>query len=661
MRNFRLEWLVLPLLLWLFGPFLLSSTVFNEIAPLHFEFAEKKWFYDNLSQGEWTFLYPFNELGHGLLNNPASGLLFLPNFLHVFLPYPVAAKVLFLGHMLLLYFGWRRLLRHFTTPEQASGLGLVGLSVGIVTSLPMHVGLGYISFLPWVVAWVIELWKGKPQLVALSLGSSALFLLGDPFLIPLAWIAGTALAFERTQLKKAMLTLFQVTGLTVLICLPHLLMMALNAPFSSRALGIEAFEALSYSTAPERWIDWLVPSFRVFDTPIPQLEGWWFPRIGGGFVLTGLMILGLRRSPPRQRWVLGFWLLFFCLLSLGKYFGPASWMIQQLPIRYPERFLAYLLPAVLVLAALGLRVLPRKWALALVALALLENGINPRRPELLKEVVTDVPRELWVGDELHQTRYLACPEGLSGRNSFQHYDVRAYQIPMVDGTSNTRSAVLKMVSCPWALSPHVQQWLGIGHVISTGTSSVDPTWGLKKERQLAAGEIFRAQGSPWRARGLRDFEYGEVVTQLPPSPDDIRRLKQISEEGRSFVNPRWRLIDGRPQHSKSKGLDKWSCEHDFVSLVPDLKQQSFRLKVPSGCSGLLSVPWAFQAGWRVSPPSEIVRVNDGTIGLQVSASAQEISLSYRPLGGTSTVVFSILIQLILFGTIVFRFLKKRNH
>lgn len=661
MRTFRFEWLALPLALWLFGPYLFSASVFNEIAPLHFEYAEKKWFYANLAEGHWTFLYPFNELGHGLLNNPASGLLFFANFIHVFLPYAVASKILFLGHLLLLFFGWRRLLAQFTSLENASALGLVGMSVGIVTSLPIHVGLGYVSFLPWLIALVIEQWRGQSRLIPLTLCSSALFLLGDPFLIPLAWIGGTTIAFHKDHLRKMLLTFLGVVALSGLICLPHILMMGLNAPFSSRALGIESFEALSYSTAPSRWVEWLIPSFKVHDWPIPQKEGWWFPRIGGGFALTGLMFMGGLRAPVRQRWVLLVWLVFFLLLSFGKFFAPAGQLLQLLPIRYPERFLVYLLPAILLLAAFGLSALPRKWALALISLALVENSLHPRRPELVDEIVTDVPRDSWVGDEVHLTRYLACPEGLDGTHSFKHYDLRAYGISMVNGTSNTRSAVLKVVSCPWALSPHVQSWLGIGHVVSAGESTPQTDWGLKKERQLDEGEIFRAQGSPWKAQGVREFEYAEVVTTLPPNSDDVRRLRQISDAGQAFVNPSWILKEGWPKKISVKTVPKWNCEKDFLTMIPGLKQQRFLITVPPGCSGLLSVPWAFQAGWRTEPETEIVRINDATMGLQIPPSAQEISLSFHPVGGVWPVVFSILIQWGMFVTIVFGFLKKRNH
>jgi hypothetical protein len=663
MRRFRVEALAFLLPFWLFGPLFFSSSVFNETAPLHFEYAEKKWFFENLAQGNWALLYPFNELGHGLLNNPASGLLFLPNWLHAVLPYALAFKLIFYGFFLVLFFGLRRLLGHFTSRERASGIALVGMAVGIVTSLPLHVGLGYVSFFPWAIVSVLELRSGQGRILQTAFTSSALFLLGDPFLIPVAWLAGAMLAPQRVQWRAFGPALMKVAGVVALVCLPHLWFMILNAPFNSRALGIVPWEALSYSTAPIRILDWLFPWAQLYDVKSSLGEGfhlgWWFPRIGGGLALTALGVLGLKQASPRQRWVLGGWLLLLGLLALGQFFAPSAVVMKLLPLRYPERFLAYLLPAVLILAALGVQSLRARTAVIVLAIALLENVVAPLRPALTSLAVSDVPRDVWVGEELHQTRYLSCPQGLDGDRDFTLFDVRAHQIPMVNGTSNTRSAALKVTSCPWALSPHVQHWLGIGHVLSSGDAGAGEKWGLVKVATMSGGEIFRAQGSPWVGRGVRAFEASPFITVLPPSTEDVRRLGRLAEEGMYFIDPRWSLVDGWPGRKHNNSVAPWSCTADSLSLIPSPTQQSFEMKVPAGCSGLVNVPWAFQAGWITEPPSEVLRINDGTLGLQLPAGVSQLRLSFRPRGAVALVVFSVLLQLAMLATIVVGFFKKK--
>lgn len=663
MRRLRLEALAFLLPLWLFGPLFFSSSVLNETAPLHFEYAEKRWFFENLAQGHWALLYPFNELGHGLLNNPASGLLFLPNWLHAVFPYALAFKLIFYGFFLVLFFGLRRLLGHFTSIERASGIALVGMSVGIVTSLPLHVGLGYMGFFPWAIVTVLELGLGQRRILASALSSSALFLLGDPFLIPVAWLAGAMLTPQRVQWRAFVTALMKVAGLVALVCLPHLWFMLLNSPFNSRSLGIVSWEALSYSTAPIRILDWLFPWTQLYDVKSSLGDGfhlgWWFPRIGGGLALTALGILGLKQASPRQRWVLGSWLLLLGLLALGQFFAPAAFVMKLLPLRYPERFLAYLLPAVLVLAALGVQSLRTRTAAIVLAIALLENTVAPLRPALTNLAASDVPRDVWVGEELHQTRYLSCPQGLDGSRDFKLFDVRAHQVPMVNGTSNTRSAALKVVSCPWALSPHVQRWLGIGHVVSSGNDSAGEKWGLAKVAMMSGGEIFRAQGSPWVGHGVRAFEASAFITALPPSAEDVRRLGRLADDGMYFVDPRWSLVGGWPGRKHNDSVVPWSCTADSLSLIPSTAQQSFEIKVPSGCHGLVSVPWAFQAGWSTEPASEILRLNDGTLGLQIPEGVTALRLSYRPTGAVALVVFSVLMQVGILATIVVGYFKKK--
>jgi hypothetical protein len=598
------------LILWGWRDFFFSAQLFSDLAALHFDYAEKRWFFENLRQGELTLLYPFNELGHALLANPASGLIFLPNLLHVVLPFDVAYKILIFAHYLLLFLGWWRLLAHFTTSERALALSAVAMSLGLSFSLPVHVTLGYASFFPWAISAVYELWNKERRIALGVFTSSALFLLGDPLLVPAAWGLGTLLGFKSSELRRVLRSFFIVSVLTILVCAPHLYIMLMEAPYNARAQGIDPREALSYSTAPIRVLDWLFPALKLYEPSEYMGAGlndtWWFPYLGGGLALTFLVFMGLKARTHRCQLV--GWGAGFVLLALGYYFPPSAWLFEHAPVlkyvRFPERFLVYAWPALMILMALGLRSLPRRWVYVVLAVALAENLLL--RPEARVSELVDLPqtmREVWRGNEIHPTRLLVCERGFSGEEKLRYFDVRAQRIAMVNGTSNTRSAMLKSVTCPWALSPTEQRWLGISHVLTPNAETASVAWALTPLAEL-----------PGR---------GQVLVTEEASP-----LRAFGEPG------------------------KWSCGVPSLTLIPDKNLQGFMIKIPSDCSGQLILPWAYHTGWQVSGGATLERYREATISLKVSSGTELITVSYAPAGAKGLVVFSFILQLLILATIV---------
>lgn len=640
MRRFlpHLGWLSTLLIpFWVYGNFFWSDALFNEIAPLHFEFAEKSWFFNELREGRLSFLYPFSELGHSILANPASGILYLGNLLHVVLPYHLAYKILFLIHQLILFFGLRHLLRQFHTGLRVDALALLGCSLGIVSSLPVHVAFWYVSFFPWAISFTMDLWQKRGGILKTSLVFALMFLLGDPFLLPTALIIGTIIGFRRESLKVFSISFLKVIGIVTSIIAPHLLMMLGEAPYTSRALGLDPAEALSYSTAPIRILDWLFPAFEPYELSRYMTKGlqlqWWFPEIGGGIALTLFLMLGFWSMQKTLRIKLGLMIGFFVFLALGEYFTPSAWIQTHLPvlkvIRFPERYLAYAFPLIMLGSSFALSHLNRVWLMGLLSLGLLENLALPRRMDLISSasLQTELPRQIWVGNELHETRYLLCEYGLTGTESYRYSDTRAFGLQLVNGTSNTRSPGLKVFNCPLVLKPHVQQWLGLTHVI--------------------AGEGLHTQsGSPWKGMWVEKWQMGPIIEGWPLQPADISRIK-LASEGTFFVDENTHV--SAPQ-----------CLSANPTLIPSLDRQSFEIKNLSSCFGLLSVPLAFHRGWKVEPNVNLIRLNQSTLGLEIKPEVAQLKLSFDPTGMRALVVFSFLMQALILATMVVRFLLTRK-
>ncbi len=638
--------LVVSIPLWFFGDYLFSDSLFKEISPLHFEYAEKKWFYDHLKDGVFAWLYPNNELGHSLGTNPASGLLFLPNLLYVVLPFNIAHKILFFGHYFILFFGLRKLLRYYVDELTSTWMSVFGISLGLISSLPIHTALGYVSVYPWALAYVIELWRTQTGYYRGAFFLGSLFLLGDPLLIPVSVILGSSLEFDRKKYKTVLLPFLKMMSVTIMICLPYLWMTYLEAGLNSRSLGIPREEALLYSTAPIRILDWLFPGHTLYEASSYFENGfqlqWRYPVIGGGVILTFLTLKGMVSTPRTQALVLGIFTFFIVNLCLGKYSPVASWLLENMPllkiVRYPERFIVYLIPSILLLASLGLPKISSKFFYTLIILGIIENTHAPRRAQLIKtqNLTTQLPRQIWRGNEIHYTRYMLCEKGLENNQGLQYFDVSAYGMAMVDAPSNTRPAGLKAAICPWALSEAAQKWLGYTHVI-TPIDHLNyfkmESLGFKKIPSEGDFEIWETlNSSPWLGYFSGSSEVSSFITKSILGEREILGIDKI----KNGVT----LIDEGQNVQVATG----PCSSKSVSLKPDLNQQSYKLNIPAGCHGLLNLPLEFHEHWVTIPAIQKLRVNSATLSLMIPENSKTIILSYSPVVLNYLAIFSFFIQ-----------------
>ncbi len=651
LQDFIWYLLACALLAWMFKDYFFTSTVLGGVAPFHFDLAEKTWFFQNIRSGHLYWLYPQNELGHFVATNPASGLLFLPNFLYALFDSHHAQKFLFIFHYLILLSGLASLLKHFGSKQQSYVVALLGISLGLSASLPLHVALPYVSFFPWSISMTRNLWLSGHGVLKSGLAVAFVFLLGDPLMAATGAALGSLLGWCSVSKPKRPLNLAMAAFAALIVCSPHLLAIIMDAKNNSRALGISSYEALSYSTAPIRILDWLFPIFNLYQKSdylgIGFHSQWWFPRIGGGLILTGLMIFGFCKFRGKARWCILLPALFFINLSLGQFSVAAEFIFEYIPpiswTRFPERYLNYAWPLLMIFVLKGLEVLPKKIAFVLCLIALIENVTYPLELDLLKisDLKSDLPSEHWVGDNVHPTRFLTCERGARGDEALQYYDVRGYGLNMVNGTSNTRSAGLKFQGCPSALSVSSQKWLGWTHAIVPDQGEMlTPTQypGLSQSRSFSAGQIWESKfGSPLHAYWVDRPVRGKLIENINLEPSTIAKIERASK-GEMFVD-----VTGP--------LNKGTCDKESLSLKAGPGGQSFEVEIPDHCHGLLALPWAMHWGWKTTPYVPINTGNSAILVLDIPPELRRVTLSFTPPWMNLTAVFSIFAQL-LFGLII---------
>ena len=620
--------LMIPL--WNFSSYLFYDVQLRDIAALHFDYAEKHWFFDHLSQGTFAWIYPNADLGHSLMTNPASGLLFVPNLLYAVLPFDLVHKGMLVFFYLLFFTGMIRLLKPYADEFSVWCVALASLSTGLMSSLPVHVALGYMSVLPWAISSVRDLWSKNGSFSTSILSVASVFLLGDPVLAACAGLMGCLLGFMDEKRPKNFKALGLAVLLIVLICLPHLVMMLMDFENNSRSLGIDRFEALSYSTHPIRILDWLFPSIEIYDSKTYASSGfnnqWWFPRIGGGVVLTFLILRGVVK---RSNFLILACALFFIHLALGYYSPLAKWILESIPpmsqTRFPERFIVYAFPFLMILAVKGLMELSKNWKLVLLGLALLENLAAPRVLSVIKnkDLTIDLPREQMINEEIHPTRFFMCVRGTTGTEDYAYTDVRAQGFAMVNGTSNTNSPGLKVQGCPHSLTDFSQQWLGWTHI-------------------LHGGNVSSAQsGSPLQGLWVHKPKSGKMISNIPLTILDQQNIMAASQET-IFIE-------------STESLKSADCSDVKVPLSVSSDGKKISFYPPSNCTGFVTIPWAYHYGWREVNDHKIYRANSSIMAFKVDQNNGPITVQFDPPFLRILVLLSFFLQILL-CTIIF----KRN-
>lgn len=643
--------------LWGYGELFTTNSVLGWISPFHHELPGKTWFYSWLREGVFAWHYPLNDLGMSLLSDPTISVIYLGSFLYLLDP-AVAAKLVLVGHYLLLGFGLYFWTRRQTSSLVAVSVTLMLMSCGILWSLPEHLALGAAAFAPWLLIASENTLRSPNHRTALLTGGLAgmIFILGDPFLVP--FLILLSIPAQRMPLKTYLRYVPSFLVAFFVISGANLIEMIQLLPHNARSRGLVAWEVLSYSTNPARIFEMLLP-WHSFDFSLGEgfHRQWWFSRLGGGVVLTSCLLVGIAqvRSLAHLRLPLVLLALFF-LLAMGQFFPPAAWLMSEVLsfLRFPERFLLYSFFAAIPLITAGLQRLQLYWRqIPLVVFVLISLGENlfPRPvPKLASASLLNTWKErpisrVSVGEVLLPSRVMACQEGADGKTPGTYWDLGAFGVAMVNAESSTHSWGLKSVNCPWALTPPARRWLGFGIMLTAPTTTAMKAqlseWGWRRQEQTSAGEVWRANdASPLLAHWVSEWTKGEA---RPPI------------EGEYFQGSYAINRDSNIQPTCSGNL--------LMEATPDW--QSLRIKIPSGCAGILALPWSYHPNIRLTyHPSQLssspLKINDTTIGLVVPLGVEAIQIDFTRPAQTILFIVSVLGQFIILSLVIRGMILRRR-
>lgn len=638
---------LLLILWWGNEALLFHPHVLADISPLHHELPAKAWFYGALSAGELAWIYPHNGLGFSLLGDLTTGIVYLPNVLYFFTP-GVSAKLLFLLQFFLLGFGLFHWIGRLSDERRSLSLTLGLMSLGLIWSLPIHLALASVSFVPWFVTSLEDFFREQSLSKATCVGAFAglIFVNGDPFLILLALALSLPTITNRTKFNLRAIALSAL--IFILITGANLYELLRLLPESARGQGLADWEVLSYSTNPRRLFEFLFP-WAGIESELGRgaQRQWWFERVGGGVVLAAFLARGVwaaRRRPSLRSNVIVS--SFFLLLSFGHFTPASEWLFVNLlsSIRFPERFLVYsFLAAVPVIVAGMQEILQQKMSqrtLVIVTLAMFSENNFPR------PVATTAPaRELgsWensrlgktlVDGHLRPTRILACHDGINGDSpTGRYFDFRFFGVAMVNGELNLPTPAQKALICPWATSAIARQWLGVNALVTTPTTHREKTHLLEQGWALfetgPTEELWRANdASPETAIWLDAWTSGETV--FPPTEALFAGTYKVGQQ----------LPSARPNCSGNIHIDS------------DFFQQSFTLSIPPDCRGVLSIPWSFHpdtSAWfdGDSKPTATLKINGLTTGVVIDREVRSLRFESKNVLKDGLFLLSISAQLCL--------------
>lgn len=623
------------ILSWIYGDYLFTNTLLGDISPLHHELSEKSWFFQNLKEGTFTWLDPRNDLGHPLLANPTNGLVYFLNLFY-FIDPAFAYKLIFIFHYMVLAFGIHRLIGEFLKDlVLKKSLVLMLMACGIVWSLPIHVAIAPIAYFPWLIVSMIHYSQSATISNAIKSGvlSGFVFVLGDPFLIPVAFLT----ALPTLKINQRFLKTIPIYLLSFfLLSSANFLEMIQLWSFNARSSGFTDWESLSYSTNPHRILEIFFPWAKIeSNLGIGFHRQWWFPRIGIGIVLLSMATWGLWTNRLKKQTVCFFLLSFFFLqLAFGQFSPMATWMMNHLFwfIRYPERFLAYSFILLIPLMASGLQAFMnhslKKFLPLIILISLAENLFPGPVNNVVPASQLNALKEKSIASQ--SSRIFGCQFGADGRlNTPLYFDLRAQGISMANAESNTFSPVLKNSTCPWVLTPEVRAWLGISHFLTPPTNPTTREYmlnqGLRSLEQTSHGELWSsANTSPLLGQWISDWSKGEFALSNFKQPFNGHYSIDLIQDNESI-----------PRTNCANQKLKLQVSHPFNKLV---------LSGMGNCQGLLSLPWSYHPSWNVSESDSqqsptLLRINQATLGIVIPKGATQISIQYED--GPKPILFSL--------------------
>ncbi|RMD99424.1 MAG: hypothetical protein D6812_11645 [Deltaproteobacteria bacterium] len=377
MRAVRGTSLLFVLLLFLFLWPLLSGETTLSFGDIHSYFYPMKHLLaERVRSGEIPQWNRWERLGIPFLANPQTGFFYPPSLILYLFPFPLAFN-LFVAFLLLLHFsGAYRFLRVLGFHPESGMFGALLFAFGGMSLSWVHVlnNLQTAAWLPWVgVCWVRWMREGRPRFALFAIPPlCCAFLGGEPLLF--AGMVGLLLVIVSIstgggQMPPWRERIFRGVGmiggigLSLLIVAVQLFPTAALAEISTRAGGVRLALATEWSFAPRFLLSLFVPNF-AFD-PVamaswPEVFGHprvtWLASYYLGVLFLPFLTLGLKGGGRGQKLLLGV-ALFAFLLALGKYTPLYPFCHRFIPgfdhFRFPERYLAFTLWPLILVAARG--------------------------------------------------------------------------------------------------------------------------------------------------------------------------------------------------------------------------------------------------------------------------------------------------------------------
>jgi hypothetical protein len=318
---------------------------------------------------------PWLNGGQPILSNPSYGAFYPPSWLVFAVPPHYALTLMTVLHVALAFAGAWFLARRLGCGRGAAALAAVGFSgCGAFLSLLSSLNLLWsLAWFPWPLAWADAALRTPPgerwwRPALLAGGALGLQLLnGEPAMVVISGLGLLALAASAAGRRPAVALRALVPVVFAVAFAAVQLAPTLARLADSPRKSLPAAQANLWSLPPARLVEIVFPRF--FGDPTRDLEGRFFgwqlndlshpylESLYPGLLLAvlGVAALAAGRIPRRAAWILC--ILTGCFLALGRHNPLYEALRRSVPVlavlRYPEKFAALAVLALVVAGALG--------------------------------------------------------------------------------------------------------------------------------------------------------------------------------------------------------------------------------------------------------------------------------------------------------------------
>lgn len=348
----------LPTLLFADVLFFGSNFYLRDLFQYHFPL--KRIVHDTIAAGEFPWWQRRISGGQPMAANPAYEIFYPPQWLIFIGPFAFGFALHILVHVYLALLGMYAFLRSIPLRVEAAlfgalSFGLSGFLLGAVTNLPTFFVWSWAGLIGWAVLRAVR----TRRIGAAAMTVAMPLLVGEPMAVAqmmLLIAAGTLWLQWRSAARMAIAVLFAmaIAAVQILPAIDH-------ASDSSRSRGFRYDVVTDFSMPPARPLELFDP--RLFGLLRPEAHAYWalhlfrrgspyLPSVYCGFAVAVLALTGMA---TRQRgW--GMVLLIFTasyILAIGERTPLFRWLYDAglRSIRYPEKFIAMGLVALIVFAA----------------------------------------------------------------------------------------------------------------------------------------------------------------------------------------------------------------------------------------------------------------------------------------------------------------------